>query len=239
MVRKHLLALSLVTLCSAAHANIAKDTSRVVAGTAIGAASVVALQATLKTAKMLIWDGKWVSKDFIVFNEDMNRLMRVCGAVGGVVGLMKTTYLRTLRAQWKVWWSDSSQRLLDITMNEYETEAQLVAALEHYFAAHSYPLVAARRALSDKHYYLQGAANLIEKALEDIADDSLRAEELNDWLDEIYTTRAHVAYAIKVVEKDPRLLALTDAQNRLDQTGALWADATARVLAAVIKSSGK
>lgn len=236
MVRKQILALALVTLCSVAHASAVKDTSRVVTGTAIGAASMAAAQAAFNAGKMIIWDGAWDSTKFPGLNYQM---IRVCAAIGGTVGLMKTTYLRTLRAQWDVWWSNSSQRLINIAMREYETEEQLVAALEHYCAAYAYPLATAKLELSDKLSCLQDAADLIEKALEDIADDSLRAEELNDWLDEIYTMRAHVTYAIKAVEKDPRLLTLMEAQNRIDQTNALWADALAQVAAAAIKSHNK
>jgi len=232
MVRTRILALALVSLCSGAHANVVKDTGRVFAGTAIGAAGMATAQAAYNAAKMLIWDGAWDSKNFPGLDYQM---MRVCAAVGGVTGLMQTTYGRTLRAQWKTWWW-TSRDLIAITMNEYGDETQLVDALEHYYLAHSYPLISAKRELASKLAYLHEAAQLIEKALADIAEDSLRAEELNDWLDEIYTTRAYVAHAAQAVERDPRLLALMDAQNRLDQTNAMWADAIAHAAVAASNS---
>jgi hypothetical protein len=231
MIRKQILALALASLCSIAHASAVKDTGRVVTGTAIGAAGMAAAQAVCNAGKMIIWDGAWDSENFPGLDYQM---IRVSAAIGGTVGLMNTTYLRTLRAQWDLWWSSSSERLINIAMREYETEEELVAALENYFTAHAYPLVAAKRELSAKLVCLQDAADLIEKALEDIADDSLRAEKLNDWLDEIYTMRAYVTHALKAIEKDTRLLTLMEAQNRIDQTNALWGDPVAQIAAAII-----
>jgi hypothetical protein len=231
MVRKHLLALSLVTLCSGAHASIAKDTSRVVVGAGVGAAGMATLQATWNAA------AAFVVQDSTLFPGIDYTLVRGCGLMGATVGLLKTTYGRTLRAQWNVWWSKSNKELIALTMNEYESDAQLVNTLERYCIGHTYPLVAAKRELSFILAHVNAAARLIEDALEDIEEDSLRAEELNDWLDEIYAMRAHVGYAINAIDKDHRLITLMDAQNRIDQTNALWADAIAH--AAVAASNNR
>jgi|GEM_PF-3103218 hypothetical protein len=226
MIRNHLLIVTLVTLCSGAHANIAKDTSRVAVGAGIGAAGFAALQATFNAAMAFVY------QDSKLFPGIDYRLVRLSAVIGGTVGLWKTTYARTLRAQWNIWWSRSSKEFIALTMNDYESDAQLVNALERYCVGHTYPLVAAKRELSYILAHINDAACLIEETLEDIADDSLRAEELNDWLDEIYTMRAHIAYAVNAIDKDPRILTLMDAQNRIDQTAALWADAVAHAAVA-------
>lgn len=226
MIRKHRVVLALVVLCSGAHANLKKDTSRVVTGAAIGAAGMAAAQAVLNAGKMLIWDGAWDSNNFPGLNYQM---VRVSAAFGAATGLLQTTYLRTLRAHWTMASVKSNQRLIDLTMNEYENDAALIAALERYCIGYTYPLVIAHRELAYLLECLNDAAWLIESALADIDQDSLRAEDLNDWLDEIYTMRTHVAYAVGAIDKDPRILTLIDAQNRIDQTNALWADAIAHV----------
>jgi hypothetical protein len=226
MIRKKLLALTLVSLCSVAHANVTKDTGRVVTGATIGAAGMAALNAALNAAKA------FVVQDSSVFPGIDYPLVRLSALIGGTVGLCKTTYVRTLRAQLNVWWSRNSRELIAITMNDYASDAQLVNALERYCIGHTYPLVAAKLGLSSILADANEAARLVESALEDIAQDSLRAEELNDWLDEIYTVRAHVAYAVNAIDKDPRILTLMDAQNRIDQTSALWADAIAHAAVA-------
>jgi hypothetical protein len=227
MIRKKLLALTLVTLCSVAHANVTKDASRVAVGAGIGAAAYVTAQATLNAAVAFVAND---SKYFPGIIDD--KLMRLSALIGGTVGLAKTTYVRTLRAQWHVWWSQSSNQLIALAMNDYASDAELVKVLERYCIGYTYPLVAAKRQLSSILADANNAARLIEKALEDIDQDSLRAEELNDWLDEIYIMRAYVAYAVDAIDKDPRILTLMDAQNRIDQTNAIWADAFAHAAVA-------
>ena len=203
MIRKQLLVLALISLCSGVHANVKKDTGRVIEGAVIGAAGMAAVQALCNASKMLIWDGTWDSNQFPGLQY---QLIRLSAVIGGVVGLSKTTYGRTLRAQWNVWWSDSSRRLIEITMREHEDDEELIEALESFYTAYPYPLVAAKRDIAYKFLLLQEAAELIEKALEDIEEDSLRAEELNDWLDEIYTVRAHIMYAAHAIETRSSLI---------------------------------
>jgi len=242
MIRQRILAIALISISSMqiANANIAKDTGRIVAGTAMGAAGYAAIATTLKAGMAFV---TWKPMNITNLSPEATRFFALAG---GTIGACTTTYGRTLRAQWDVWFWQSSKELIAITMNEYENDTQLVDALQHYYLAYSYPLVAAKRALSGKLSCLNSAASLIEAALEDIDENSIRADELNDWLDEIYTIRAYVAHAAKVVEKDPRLHAMMEAQNRIDQTQAAksdanahWADALGRIVAAVILSDTK
>lgn len=223
MIRKHIVVLVFVLLASNAHANLKKDTSRIAVGAGIGAAGFAALQATFNAAR------SFVEQDSSLFPGIDYQFVRLGSVVGGAIGLWDTTYMRTWRAHCNMACAKSNQSLINITMDYYESDAALVRALENYCVGCTYPLPAAQRELAYTLGFLNDAACLIEQALEDIDQDSLRAQGLNDWLDEIRTVCDRVAYAINTLNKDPRIFALIDAQNRLDQTNALWADAIAQV----------
>lgn len=228
MIRKQLLSLAFVLLCSGAHASDIKDTGRIALGAGIGAAGIALVQVTLNAAEA------FVENDSTLFPGAIdNKLIRFFALIGGTYGLLNTTYARTLRAQWNVWWSRSNKDIISLVADNYGTDAQvLITKLERHFMADSYPLVAAKRKLSMIFADASTAIQLIEAALEDIDQDSLRAEELNDWLDEVYATREFIAHALEVIDKDPRIMSLMDAQNRIDQTNALWANALAHTAVA-------
>jgi hypothetical protein len=238
MIRKKILVFALVSLCSGAHANVAKDASRVAAGAAIGAAGMAAAQATFNAAKAFVY------QDSTFLPGIDYRLMRLSALVGATVGLCKTTYIRTLRAQYNMWFSRSSNQLIALAMNDYSSDAELVNTLERYCIGYDYPLVTAKRELSSILAHMNSAACLIEQALEDIDQDSLRAEELNDWLTEIYITRTHIAYAVDAIDKDSRILSLMDAQhkadqvrNKKDETNAIWFDLLTHTAISVTKAA--
>jgi hypothetical protein len=204
-----------------AQANVVKDTGRVVAGVVVGGAAGAAASATVNTifnlGSSFIKSGKFVLGEI----DDVNmRLFGVLGAAAGfTTGLATTTYGRVLRAQCTLW-AETNKNLITITMGYYETDAELVNALEQYYLAHPYPLVSAKRGLSQTLCGLTRAASLITAALEDISDDSSRAAELNEWLNDIYTKRAYVIHAASVIERDPRLISLLNEQAKLDLVAA-------------------
>lgn len=233
MIRKKILVFALVSLCSGAHANVVKDAQRVALGAGIGAAGIAAAQATLNAAKSFIY------QDSQLFPCIDYRLTRLWALLGATVGLCKTTYIRTLRAQYDMWFSYTQNELITLATHDYASDAQLVNALERYCIGYDYPLVAAKRELSFILEHMNSAARLIEQVLKDIDQDSLRAEELQDWVTEIYISRAHIAYAVDAIDKDPRILTLMDAQHKADQVrnkaaqaNALWLDALAHTAVA-------
>ncbi len=217
MVRSRFLTLTLISLCSVqiAQGALLKDTGRVIGGTAAGAACYGAVCATANAAKMLIWDGTFDASKLVSFSPEHLRAYRASAAAGFLIGSATTTYGRSLRAQWILWWF-TSKDLIAIVSAEYEDDAQLTAALEKYYLSSVvYPLVGAKIVLSNNLNSLTQAAELIEAALEDLSHDAERARSYNAWLDDVYAIRAHIMYAANVIENDPRLPAMLDANTKL------------------------
>ena len=216
MVRSRFLTLALISLCSVqiAQGALLKDTGRVIGGTAAGAACYGAVCATANAAKMLIWDGTFDASKLVSFSPEHLRAYRASAAVGLVIGCATTTYGRSLRAQLNLW-CIANKRLDAIVTAEYENDAQLTAALEKYYLSSAFPLISAKVALSNKLSGLTQAAGLIEAALEDLSDDAERARSYNAWLDDVYAMRAHVVYAANVIENDPRLPEMLEANARV------------------------
>jgi hypothetical protein len=238
MIRSRFLALSLVSLCSMqmAQANLVKDAGRVVAGVTVGgtlgAAGAATVNALLNLGAAFV-----TQKPVVDLDPVMIRLFGLMGATAGfTTGFGSTTYVRELRAQLNLWSANS--KLIAITLVDYENDTQLVNALERYYLASTYPLVAAKRDLANTLNCLNSAAGLIEAVLEDISVNSSRAKALNGWLDDIYMKRAYVARAATAVENDPRLLTLLNEQNKIDLAAAQqslahahWANAAATAAA--------
>lgn len=246
MVRSQILAFALISACGMqmtqagqikdASIVAMRDTGRVVGYTAAGAAIYAATNTLLHSIAMLVIRGEFCLKD-LTPTPAFYLGTRVCAAMGATAGLGSTTYGRTLRAQWNLWWW-TSKDLVAIAMDEYENDAALVSAIEQYYLNNTFPLISAKISLANKLSDLQHAAELVQDALEDLEEESLRAQELDAWLDEIYTMRAYVVHAANAIEKDPRLPAVLEAFNKRNIADAQTNIADAQMVGAIAKVIG-
>lgn len=131
---------------------------------------------------------------------------------GIAVSLPFSTYGRSLRAQWNLWWW-TNEKLLAVAMEDYDTDAQLVDALSRYYACSKYSLIEAHEELASKCWYLERAISLIEAVIDDLPEDSDRAEECEEWLDDVCALRDRVQHALTAIAKDPRWVELLKAKN--------------------------
>jgi len=98
-------------------------------------------------------------------------------------------------------------------MSNYENNAQLIDAIEQYYVTDRYALVKAHTALSWKYYYLDTAAEMLEDAIAELSEDSVRAQKLGKWLDEIYAMHERIFYVLRIITKDPRWVGMVQAKN--------------------------
>lgn len=142
----------------------------------------------------------------------------LCGAL---LSLPFTTYGRVARARWSMWCLN--ERLLALVDQEYENDAQLITALEDAHITSKYGLVVAYDNLVSQYNYLLSASDLIEAALEDIAEDTARYDELEEWLDAINPLIGDIAYAMKAIKNDARWSAILQAKIAEDTKNAMEA----------------
>lgn len=152
---------------------------------------------------------------------------------GAALAFPFTTYGRSLRAQWDLWfWFN--QKLVAITMADYDNDDQLCDALVKYYVYSKYPLLDAHTALGWKHYYLDWAASTIEAARDDMSDGSARAQDFDKWLEEVFAMRDAVAHAVAVIVKDSRWSQTLQAQNMANMAQAMQAQAMVRPQVTVV-----
>ncbi len=231
----------MVLVCAAsmqtAHARstdtAALDIARVIGGAAASGAAFIGAEAILHGIGKFIFEGELLDwDDLTTHGKEYYMLRRAFVVLGAAIGLGSTTYGRTLSAEWSLcWWR--SKDLVAITMAEYSNDAQLINRLERYYLSSPFPLITAKVELAHKINALAYAANAIEDALNDIAQDSARAQSLRARLTEIYAMHTCVARAAMIVENDPRLPAMLEAQNRRNEANAQMLAANAKMIAAL------
>ncbi len=140
---------------------------------------------------------------------------------GAILGFPFTTYGRTLRAQLNL--SMLDEKLMSVVIDYYASDADFTQALEQYCIRSKFPLMQAYEKLASQHYYLVTAGDLLESVLEDIAEDSDRAEAIEDSLTDIYAMRASIEYALNMIRNDAQWSAQLVGKNAEDMTRAMAA----------------
>jgi hypothetical protein len=153
---------------------------------------------------------------------------------GAALAFPFTTYGRSLRAQWDLWfWFN--QKLVAITMADYDNDDQLCDALVKYYVYSKYPLLDAHTALGWKHYYLDWAASTIEAARNDMSDGSARAQDFDKWFEEVSAMRDAVAHAVAVIIRNPQWSQTLQVQNMANMAQAIQAQAQVMAAQAMVR----
>lgn len=174
-----------------AHANTAKDVTRMSIGVGAGLAVGYGLQALN-------------NPDLIALGIMDPQVIPGLAAVGALCGAWFTSYGKMLRAQ--LYLSNVDQQLMDfVTQLTYgKTPEEVVEEMQNYYVNTAYPLITAVETLAKQDNYLGAGIELLQLVVDSMPDDSPRKAELTTWLNNVTIVQTCVIYVLTIIQKDSR-----------------------------------